>query len=179
MTTEQCDHLSEKMPLVASGAALWTPEEAAHLAGCEQCAAEWRLIQGARAIGERAAAGLDHDRLATRVLSEVTARRRRARWARGGALTLLAAAAAVILMVWTGGEPKGGVAVAPDSSRALALDAGFHLPLAELEPLDSEQLQVVLDGLDVPVEEVDPGPPPSFTELDDSQLERVLRSLEG
>ena len=53
------------------------------------------------------------------------------------------------------------------------------LPLAELDSLDVGQLQAVLDGLDSPVGEATPGEAPSFGDLDDSQLERVLRSLEG
>ena len=45
--------------------------------------------------------------------------------------------------------------------------------------LDGDQLQAVLEALDPPLGATGGGPSPSFGELDDSQLERVLRSLEG
>jgi anti-sigma factor RsiW len=179
MTTERCDALKERIPLVAGEEGAWTPEEAAHLGECLECSAEWRLVQCARTLGARSAGGLDHGRLTARVLAEVAVRRRRERWTRRAWLTGLAAAAAVIIVVWTGRQRTASIAAGPDSLPAVAMNTEFYLPLAELEPLDSEQLQAVLDGLDAPVGEVAPGPAPSFGELDDTQLERVLRSLEG
>jgi hypothetical protein len=180
MTTELCDILSDKMPRVVRGEAAWTTEEAAHLAACSACAAEWRLLRQASMLGDRAAAGIDPARLAAGVLAGVAARRRQDRWTRGAWVTTLAAAAAIALVVWTGKNHGGpGVGAGRDSSPTVTADAGFHLPLAELESLDSEQLQTVLDGLDAPVGEVTPGPAPSFGDLDNHQLERVLRSLEG
>lgn len=178
--TIDCDSLSDKMPLVAHGELAWTAEEAAHLAGCPGCTAEWRLVERAGHVGDRAAAAIDPARLTTRVLSEVAARGRRERWTRGAWLTGLAAAASIALVVWTGrNSGEGRVAVGPDSSAATLVDAGLPLRLAELESLDTEQLQAVLDGLDAPVGEVTTDPAPSFGDLDDQQLERVLRSLEG
>lgn len=179
MTTELCDILSDKMPRVINGEVGWTADEAAHLAACPECAAEWRLAVQARSLGDRAAAAIDPARLAAGVLVGVAARRRRDR-TRGAWVTTLAAAAAIALVVWTGRNHGGsGAAVGPDTNLTVTADAGFRLPLAELESLDSEQLQTVLDGLDAPVGEVTPGPAPSFGDLDDHQLERVLRSLEG
>jgi anti-sigma factor RsiW len=180
MTTELCNSVSDKLPRVASGELEWTTEEAAHLAACPECAAEWRLTRRARVLGDQVAAAIDPASLSARVLAGVAARRRRDRWTRGAWVTTLVAAAAIAIVVWTGGRHReGSVAVGPDSNPVVTADAGFHLPLAELESLDSDQLESVLDGLDAPVGEVAPGPAPSFGDLDDHQLERVLRSLEG
>ena len=180
MTMDLCDILSDKMPRVANGELEWTAKEAAHLAGCRECAAEWRLTEQARRLGDRVTAAIDPVQLSAGVLAGVVARRRRDRWSRGAWFTTLAAAAAIAIVVWTGRNQGGpSVAVGPDSNPTVTPAAGFHLPLAELESLDSDQLQAVLDGLDAPVGEVAPGPAPSFGDLDDHQLERVLRSLEG
>jgi len=180
MTTELCDILSDKLPRVASGELQWTAEEAAHLAACPECAAEWSLGGQARKLGERAVQAIEPAQLSARVLAGVVARRRQDRWTRGAWFTTLAAAAAITIVVWTGRNRGGShLAIGPDSSPAVSAEPGFHLPLAELESLDSDQLQAVLDGLDAPVGQVAPGPAPSFGDLDDHQLERVLRSLEG
>jgi hypothetical protein len=178
--TVECELLSEKMPAVAHGDQSWTREEAAHLTSCFECAAEWRLIQRAARLGESAALTIDPASLSAAVGSQVARRARRDRWARGAWMTGLAAAAAIAVMVFTGrGGQAGSLAVGSDSGAAVGVDLSFHLPLSELESLDSDQLQTVLDGLDGPVSEVEPGPAPSFGDLDDNQLERVLRSLEG
>jgi hypothetical protein len=178
MSTHLCESLTDKMPLVAHGQLTWTEAEAAHFAECRDCRAEWQLIQTARDLR---AAPVDETRLADAVLAGVARRTRLARWRRNGWLTGLAAAAAVALVVWRGGADRTGQSVTHgvDSSPALATEAGFHLPLAELEGLDAEQLQSVLEGLDAPVGREGPGGVPSMGELDDHQLERVLRSLEG
>lgn len=178
--TIDCESLREKMPGVAQGELAWTPEEAAHLSACAECAAEWRLIQRAARLGEGAARSIDPASLSAAVLSRVAARGRRDRWTRGAWVTVLAAAAAIALVVVTGrGGRPGQLATGGDSGVAAGVDLSYSLPLSELEALDSEQLQSVLDGLDVPVGEVEPGLAPSFGDLDDNQLERVLRSLEG
>ena len=170
-----CEMLVDKMPLVLHGQAAWTPEEAAHLLDCAECASTWRLVGAAPRIGTVAAAAVDIPRL-TRQLHERLARERRARRRnRTGWLTGLAAAAVLSLMVWRGGrqEPVAMPTV------ATAAGAGFEVPLAELEALDGDQLQAVLEALDAPLGSADGGPTASFGDLDDSQLERVLRSLEG
>ncbi len=176
--TIDCEMLSEKMPEVAHGTAGWTPEESAHLSTCFSCAAEWRLIQRAAHLGDGAAAGLDAGALSSSILAQVSKRGRRDRFTRNAWYTGLAAAAAVALVVYSGRGPKPG-SIGPDSASSGVVDVSFHLPLSELETLNAEQLQAVLDGLDAPVGEVNPDPAPSFGDLDDTQLERVLRSLEG
>lgn len=177
--TIDCEVLREKMPGAAHGELAWTPEEETHLSACFECAAEWRLIQHAARLGEGAARSIDPARLSAAVLTQVAARRRRDRWTRG-AWIALAAAAAIAVVVFTGrGGGPGQLATGADSGVAAGVDLSYSLPLSELEALDSDQLQSVLDGLDAPVGEVEPGLAPSFGDLDDNQLERVLRSLEG
>lgn len=177
--TIDCEMLSEKMPAVAHGEASWTAEESAHLSTCFACAAEWRLIQRAAHLGDAAAAGLDTSALSASIMAQVSRRGRRDRFTRNAWFTGLAAAAAIALVVYTGRGPRQ-VPVGPvDSAVSAQTDMSFHLPLSELEALDSDQLQSVLDGLDAPVGEVSPDPAPSIGDLDDNQLERVLRSLEG
>jgi len=179
MTTDLCLALSERMPAVAADEETWSSAEAAHLSTCVECAAEWRLVLQARQLGAGAAGRLDTAGLGAAVLQGVAARHRAARRRRGAWLTGLAAAAAVTLVVWTGTGGRGPRVVGRDSAAAGTVEHAFYLPLAELESLDAEQLQGVLDGLDTPVSESAPGGVPSFGELDDHQLERVLRSLEG
>jgi hypothetical protein len=180
MTLEICGTLTDKMPLVAHGTASWSAGDLAHLSACADCAAEWELVQSTARLGERAAGRLDTARLATAVLDEVRTRKQRDRWGRGGWIAGLAAAAAVVLAVSLQGPPvRPPVALAVDSGAEQAVTVGMHLPLAELESLDQNQLESVLDALEAPVGEVNPGPAPSFGDLNDSQLESVLRSLEG
>jgi hypothetical protein len=178
--TVDCEMLSEKMPAVAQGEASWTPAESAHLSACFACAGEWRLIQRAAHLGEGAAAGLDTAGLSASIMARVATRGRRDRFTRNAWYTGLAAAAAIALVVFTGRSGnRGEIGSVVDSGATPTVDLTFHLPLSELEALDSDQLQSVLDGLDSPVGEADPGLAPSFGDLDDTQLERVLRSLEG
>lgn len=66
-----------------------------------------------------------------------------------------------------GGE-RGGAAV-----------PGLQLPLAELESLDEGQLTTVLEGLEAPLGAEATPEAPALGDLQDSELERVLRSLEG
>lgn len=51
--------------------------------------------------------------------------------------------------------------------------------MAELDALDEDQLQAVLEHLDAAAGSLDGGVEPRMGDLDDQQLERVLRSLEG
>ena len=179
MNDDRCGAIAEKMPLVLHGQAVWTAEEAAHLAECADCAAEWTLLRTTAGLGAAAAARLDPMKVAAGVTREVKRRRRQDRWTRGGWMTGLAAAAALVLFVATSGPQGRRVVAGHDSVAEPGAEMGMSLPLAELESLDPSQLQAVLDGLDAPLGDVAPGPAPSFGDLDDSQLERVLRSLEG
>ncbi len=168
---DEHEALRDQMPEVAGGAAQWSAAEAAHLAGCADCAAEWRLIQAAQKLGEAAAHRVNSSRLGAAVLAGVTRERRVRRWLRAGWLTGLAAAAVLLLMVWRG-RPQSA---APTETAV----AEYRLPLAELESLDEQQLQAVLDALEAPIGAGGSADGPTLGDLDDTQLERVLRSLEG
>jgi len=170
-----CELLVDKMPLVAHREAAWTPEESAHLSDCAECAASWRVVSIAPRLGDMIAQRLDLPRI-TRQLQDRLARDRGAgRWKRTGWITGLAAAAVLTVMVWNGTRH---VPDAPGTATS-ASGSALEVPLAELEGLDGDQLQAVLEALDAPLGATGGGPSPSFGDLDDSQLERVLRSLEG
>jgi hypothetical protein len=170
-----CESLVDKMPLVAHRQAAWTPEEAAHLSDCAECAASWRVVSSAPRLGEMTAQRLDLPRLTVQLHDRLARDRRARRWKRTGWITGLAAAAVLTIMVWDGTRHRP---VAPGTV-ASASGSGLQVPLAELEGLDGDQLQAVLEALDAPLGATGGGPSPSFGDLDDSQLERVLRSLEG
>ncbi len=172
-----CEAVQDRMPLVVHGGPTWTEAEAAHLASCADCAAGWRVVQTAARLGDAAARRVDPEHISAAVLSQLARDRRSTRWIRGGWLTGLAAAAAVVLLVW-GGEPRHRpgpetAQVAPSGTQEL------RVPLAELENLDAAQLESVLEGLDAPLGSQAAPDAPHLGDLDDSQLERVLRSLEG
>ncbi len=170
--TDQCEDLRDRMPDVASGRRQWEAGEVAHLAACAECAREWTLVQVARRLGGAAAGRVNTTRLSAAVLAGVSREQRVARWKRAGWLTGLAAAAAVVLLVWRGSASQ---TVHPGDG---AVDE-YLLPLAELESLDEGQLQAVLEALDAPLQEGSSSGGPNLGDLDDTQLERVLRSLEG
>ncbi len=173
--TLECGSLQDRMPAVAAGRAGWTAEDASNVETCADYGAEWRLVQAARRLGRPAEARLRQDVLTRAVLAGVHARQRRARWTRLGWVGGLAAAAALVLMV----TQRRGPSPEEVASPAPMVAAGFHLPLAELDQADTEVLEAVLDQLDAPVSEGSSMDAPSLGDLDDTQLERVLRSLEG
>ena len=170
----ECESIQDRIPLVANGAAEWNEAEAAHLASCPECSAEWRLIQTARRVGDSAARGVNPAHVSQAVLSRLAAGRRAARWKTGGWIVGLAAAAAVVLMVQVGNHrtdrATGAMTAAVET---------LHVPLAELERLDASQLESVLEGLDEPLGSRAAPDTPHLGDLNDHQLERVLRSLEG
>lgn len=169
-----CESVQDRIPLVASGLAEWDAEESAHLATCASCAAEWRIVATARRLSDAAALRVDPARVSRAVLQGLGAERRAARWRRGGWFAGLAAAAVLIVMVRAGTrQTTTGTDTIQPASTAL------HVPLAELEALSAEELQSVLDGLDEPLGSGAAPDAPHLGDLDDHQLERVLRSLEG
>ena len=65
-----CTHLSDRMPEVALGRARWTPEEERHLAGCEDCRAEWAIVVAAGRLGARLPT-IDAERVAAGALARI------------------------------------------------------------------------------------------------------------
>lgn len=163
-----CERMTDKMALVVHGRAAWTESEAAHLRECAACAAEWQLVQAASRLGTASGQGLDAAQVSRVVLHRLAAARKR----RTAGWTVLAAAAAIILLVWARGP--GSSPETPTASTG-----GFRLPMAELESLDARQLRAVLQDLEGPFGGSAAPDSPGLGDLENQELERVLRSLEG
>lgn len=161
------DQLRDRMPEVARAAATWTAEEAGHLAGCADCLAEWALVQGTRRLGAGIEAGWDGAATAravsARLRSEPTLARTRFR----PFLLLATAAALALLFARPTPPPVAGPATA---------EVRF---LPELDSLSVEELTLVAEAFDGPLTETTLIEGQPAVDLDTTQLERVLRSLEG
>jgi hypothetical protein len=158
------------MAAVAHSRAEWRADEAAHLASCPDCAAEWGLMRAGVLVGADLARTLPADFLAVRVVAAVKARASvRPWWVRLRWLALpMAAAAAVALMVLPRGEPQGPAGTAGEIAEIQVLP--------ELDGLDASALESVLELLpasDRPLEIR------GFEELTDDEVARLLNSLEG
>jgi hypothetical protein len=163
-----CEQLSDRMPAIAAGEQ-WTVAEAAHLAGCADCAAEWAVVAASHRLGADLP-GLNAHQVSERVLGRLRAERAIRARRRGLAFAGLAAAAAIAVAVWTG-RPAG-----PAGGRTGAA-AAADLSLVELDSLRAPELEALLHSMD----RTDDGDPlhavPSV--LDDGELDRVLEALEG
>lgn len=170
----QCTRLSDRMPEVAAGRTPWQAEEARHLLACPACAAEWRLVGAAAGLGREVGQRMDPAGMAVSVANRLraapAAAAGRASWIRRVAVPG-AAAAAIALAVWFGlpasggpGEPVTIMAVLPE------LDG---LEASELESL-VEDFAEVEDPTIRPLEA-----PQTLDDLTDSELESLLRMMEG
>lgn len=171
-----CEWLSDRMPVVALGRAVWTPDETRHLNGCISCRGEWELVRLASQLGKDVGFTLDPAAIATGVLyrlkqeREVGRLRRRA-WSFAG----LAAAAALIAAIWTGGI-QGGPSNPPAPGTAVA--GRLTIPLPELESLEPAELDSVLQTMDEP-SGGSTADDPALGDLNNDELERVLNTWEG
>jgi hypothetical protein len=182
----RCEELSDRMPEVSAGEARWTAAEDRHLAACAECTAEWALLGRTRALGDPAADGLDADAIAAAVLlrlrgegavaAAAPAPRRRFLSFAG-----LAAAAVLALALWSSRPTVSPAPVPTPAAGAggLPLRSAHFIPLPELDSLGAPELQAVLDGFDAPLTEGSTLDAPTLGDLDDHELERVLRSWEG
>jgi hypothetical protein len=199
-----CTHLSDRMPEVALGRTRWTPEDERHLAGCDDCQAEWAIVVAASRLGARLPA-IDSERVAARATERVRAEQARAKvrtqWVT--ALVSVAAAAMVALAVWANrsgrvGMPGGSnpppapiaatplesppdtqLQVSPGPKLARESEAAtLYLPMPELDSLPAEALDSILRTLDEPLAHVgaDDQPP---DDSGDRELEQVLAGMEG
>lgn len=173
-----CERLSDRMPDVALHRAEWTSEEAAHLAGCTECLAEWELVLAARALDEDAPTVSDMSTLPAalqRRLAEDRAGRARARraWSFAGAAAG-AAAAAILAAVVTGRDAGPTTGGARTVTEAEAL-----VPLPELEGLETAQLDTLLHSLDRPYTGTSTLDASTLGEHEDGELEQVFASWEG
>ncbi len=167
-----CERLSDRMPQVAMHRAAWTAEEAAHLAGCEACRAEWELVLAARRLEARAPA-VDAEAIAAAVQRRLATERtaeRRTRWLWTAAS--VTAAAAIAIAVFTGAE-RGSPAP------QVATEAGVLVPLPELEGLETAQLDTLLQAIDAPFTGTSTLESSTLSEDVDAELERVFATWEG
>ena len=170
-----CERLSDRMPDVAHQHTEWTPEEAAHLAGCVDCLAEWELVLAARALDESAATVSDPSALAAtlqRRLAEDRAGRSRLRRAWSFAAAT-AAAAAILTAVVT--QRDGG----PATGARTVAGAEALVPLPELEGLETAQLDTLLQSLDRPFAGTSTLDASTLGEYEDGELEQVFATWEG
>ena len=158
-------HLSERMPAVASGAARWSPAEAQHLNSCEECRAEWTLVQSAARLGQDVEVSLDLPAIEAGVLAGLRAAPARPRRVRP-ALWLVPVGIAALLALVLLRQPS----LAPDSVEPTAS------LLPELETLTSTELESVMTLL--PAAGLPPDPD-GFEDLSESEVSSVLKDLEG
>ena len=167
-----CSELSGRMPEVASGRSEWSPIEATHLAGCADCAAEWRLVR----IGSTLHADLAVDTGA--MVREVLARLR----AEGQVVATprlpwrhfafgLAAAAGIALAVWVPGRTHHAVVV------TLPSRIGPLLP--NLSNVTSEQWDALSLASEDAVIAGEPGAVPHLGDLTAEDLTQLSRLTEN
>ena len=167
-----CSRLSDRMPLVAAGADVWTMAELAHLEACADCGAEWSLVRAGESLGRDSGYSPDPDRVASAVLGRLKAERMaRGRSRRAVSWAAVLAAAAIGLTIWTGRPDRARGAVTP---RETAVESAALVP--ELDSLDVVELKDVLDSFDAPLSERVMPVSPTLGDLSDQELERVLRA---
>jgi hypothetical protein len=169
-----CQRLSDRMPEVVMERASWTAEEAAHLADCDDCRAEWDLVLGARKLESRAPT-VDAEAIAAvvqrRLATERTAgRRSRWVWTIGAAA---AAAAAIGVAVTRGPETR------QQGTQTVAVEAEPLLPLPELEGLETAQLDTLLKALDGPLPGASSADSVPVDDEAEAELEQILATWEG
>lgn len=171
-----CEAVSDRMPAVASGRSEWTAEEQAHLARCDDCAAEWALMGAVAKLGRDVA--VDEATL----VPELLARVRQAKWEerrrvlvrRGVQLGGLAVAAGLLLVM----VPRWRTVVPARTAPVVVSAEAGELQLAELDDAAPAELEMVLAEFDEPAVPASSLDGPDLEGLDMSQVERALRSWE-
>ena len=162
-----CDRLSDRMPAVALGRAIWSSEDERHLAGCPDCRTEWDLVRQTARLG----AGLprlDHTAIVSGLRRDLAERpvERPRRW--GWAWTSGLAAAGVAGLIWAGTQSSDG---GPG-----AIAAGGATPP---ESLTDAQADSLLQSDDEPLAGWSMLESPGLGDLNEDELEQVLRTWEG
>jgi hypothetical protein len=166
-----CERLSDRMPLVAANQSAWTDEERRHLATCADCSAEWRVVVSAAAMGRDVSRDMDLDLLGQKVIARLAAAPASRRRVSPLWYAAIGVAAGLLLLL-------GPWRTATDPAEPPGQTA-FEIPMMELDSLNDDQLRMVLEAIDEPLATPTSTEVPSTLDLDDTQLERVLRSLEG
>lgn len=167
MNDSMHDQLRDRMPEVARGTTTWTADEAAHLAGCAECRDELALISSALRIGTGIEGSFDASAAARAVMHRLKEEPVVAP-SRYRPLLLLATAAALAL-----------VFARPGATPTPLPPTGEVRFLPELDSLTVEELTLVAEAIDAPLTETPLIEGQSVSDLDTTQLQRVLRSLEG
>ena len=163
-----CHDLSDRMPAVARGEASWSPAEAAHLASCADCRAEWAVVTLGAGVARDVR--VDGDRLAAMVVDRLRREPAARRPSRRLWLTGLAAAAVVAVLLW----PRAATVTAPVPQA----DEPYAVHLPGLDGLGEEGLHEMLESLDPRWTETPTIDAPSLEDLDPQELEQVQRSWE-
>ena len=161
--------LQDRMPAVARGSTTWGAADQAHLASCAECRAEWNVIRAAVGVG----VGIEREFAAAAAAQVVTARLRRERpLSRRPLLRSLVGLAAAAAIAFVFFRPTA----APVPATPAAAEARM---IPELDSLNIDELTLLADAVARPLSETPLGEDPALTDLDSTQLTRVLRSLEG
>lgn len=168
----ECRRLSDRIPNVVRGLSRWTTEETGHLAACAACRAELELVTAVRRLGERTPPLSTPRTIAVAVLDRLAEHRssRRRFWKYIG---VGAAAAGVAALLWS-----GAVETDPSTPRESAV-AAAEITLPELEPLDTVELDSLLEAMDSAALGWSALDEPTLGELDADELEQVLGTWEG
>ena len=163
-----CDRLSDRMPAVALGRGRWSSEDETHLAACDDCRTEWELVRVGSRLGE-GRPRLDHAGLASELRRQLAERPveppRRPGWVWGSGL----AAAGLAALIWAGVE-RGE---APPAAIA-AGDTGVVTG-----SLTDAQADSLLQSVDEPLAGWSMLESPGLGDLNEDELEQVLRTWEG
>jgi hypothetical protein len=169
-----CRHLSDRMPEVAAQRSAWAAAEAAHLASCAECRAEWDLMLAARRLEARAPA-VDVDVIATALRQRLAAERSgrpRGRWTWLAASAAAAAAAVAVAVTSTRAPEVQTVPIAVAEGEAL-------VPLPELEELEAAQLDTLLQTLDGSLAGTSEPADSTLGGETEAELERIFAAWEG
>ncbi|HET9134122.1 MAG TPA: hypothetical protein VFN90_07450 [Gemmatimonadales bacterium] len=180
-------HLTDLLPDLVRGTEPWTEAARAHLATCAECAGELAMLETIHAEHETRPVTLDVEAITAGVLAGLRAPETpvialadhpRAR-ARGGALRWVAglAAAAAIAVAFASQRPTAGT---PADDADVARRSGNVLP--ELERLETWELEILLASVEPTTSTDDAealGELPRLGDLDDTELEQLLETMEG
>lgn len=172
-------HLIDQMPEVARSEREWTSAEVEHFDACEQCRAEWQVVELALA-NRSPLPEVDADGIAQAVLrrlslpsgATVPIETGRHRWWRP--ILGLAAAAAVVVVAMTQFRSR------TDESAVAASPVREATMLPELDGLLQGEMEVLLASMETDRAAEEPiGPLPRLGDLTDTELELLLKEVEG
>jgi hypothetical protein len=171
-----CELLSDRMTAVALGRSEWAADETLHLASCESCQEQWRLLQIANGLADGTPT-LNVPELTSRLqqrlrLASLERRGKQRAWGFAG----LATAAGLAAAIWTGSQGTRPEPVRPPPQ---VVAGRLQISLPELDDLQPSELDSVLQTMDEPSTGGSKVEVPGLGELDDTELKTVLDTWEG